>query len=111
MGKSHYLLYTLVSAIYPRMLMTFDENLKPLQVPVRVGTAVDVVGQAGHPKTITGSQTHTTPVLIGHGERAELATDDCTPPPFSLPSLSQLAHVRLRVCFQTCRLRPSWKGS
>ncbi len=29
MGKSHYLLYTLVSAIYPRMLMTFDENLKP----------------------------------------------------------------------------------
>jgi 26S proteasome regulatory subunit N1 len=78
MGKSHYLLYTLVSAIYPRMLMTFDENLKPLQVPVRVGTAVDVVGQAGHPKTITGSQTHTTPVLIGHGERAELATDDCT---------------------------------
>lgn len=76
MGKSHYLLYTLVSAIYPRMLMTFDENLKPLQVPVRVGTAVDVVGQAGHPKTITGSQTHTTPVLIGHGERAELATDD-----------------------------------
>jgi len=79
LGKSHYLLYTLVSAVYPRMLMTFDENLNSLQVPVRVGQAVDVVGQAGHPKTITGSQTHTTPVLVGHGERAELATDDYVP--------------------------------
>ena len=39
--------------------------------------AVDVVGQAGRPKTITGFQTHTTPVLLGHGERAELATDEC----------------------------------
>ncbi len=45
MAKSPYFLYTLVCAMYPRMLMTFDEELKPLQVPVRVGTAVDVVGQ------------------------------------------------------------------
>ena len=37
--------------------------------------AVDVVGLAGKPKTITGFQTHTTPVLLGAGERAELATD------------------------------------
>lgn len=59
------------------MLTTFDEDLKPLPVTVRVGQAVDVVGQAGHPKTITGSQTHTTPVLIGYGERAELTTDEC----------------------------------
>mgnify|MGYP006983396311 CR=1 FL=1 len=82
LGKSHYLLYTLVSAIHPRMLTTFDEELKPLPVSVRVGQAVDVVGQAGHPKTITGSQTHTTPVLIGYGERAELATDECAYPSF-----------------------------
>ncbi|KAI8010325.1 hypothetical protein LOK49_LG06G02798 [Camellia lanceoleosa] len=41
-------------AIPPRMLLTVDENLKPLSVPVRVGQAVDVVGQAGRPKTITG---------------------------------------------------------
>lgn len=59
-----------------RMLITFDENLHQLQVPVRVGMAVDVVGQAGKPKTITGFQTHTTPVLLGMGERAELATDE-----------------------------------
>ena len=37
-----------------------------------------MVGQAGRPKTITGFQTHTTPVLLGHGERAELATEECT---------------------------------
>jgi 26S proteasome regulatory subunit N1 len=55
--------------------MTLDENLKPLSVPVRVGQAVDVVGQAGRPKTITGFQTHTTPVLLATGDRAELATE------------------------------------
>jgi len=59
----------------PRMLMTVDENLKPLSVPVRVGQAVDVVGQAGRPKTITGFQTHSTPVLLAAGDRAELATE------------------------------------
>ena len=78
-GKSHYLLYHLVSAIQPRMLVTFNEDLKPLPVPVRVGQAVDVVGQAGKPKTITGFQTHTTPVLLAHGERAELGTNEYTP--------------------------------
>ena len=57
------------------MLVTFDETMRPLPVPVRVGQAVDVVGQAGKPKTITGFQTHTTPVLLSQGERAELATE------------------------------------
>ena len=77
--KSHYLLYYLTAAIQPRMLITFDEELKPLPVDVRVGQAVDVVGQAGRPKSITGFQTHTTPVLLGPGERAELATDEYIP--------------------------------
>merc|ERR1739838_746426 len=76
LGKSHYLLYSLVPAIQPHMLQTVDENLKPLPVSVRVGQAVDVVGQAGKPKTITGFQTHTTPVLPSYGERAELATEE-----------------------------------
>eukprot|EP00123_Amoebidium_parasiticum_P014745 comp22625_c0_seq1/m.34770 comp22625_c0_seq1/g.34770 ORF comp22625_c0_seq1/g.34770 comp22625_c0_seq1/m.34770 type:complete len:874 (-) comp22625_c0_seq1:42-2663(-) len=79
LGKSHYLLYFLAPAVYPRMLTTFDENLQPLQVSVRVGQAVDVVGQAGKPKTITGFQTHTTPVLLAYGERAELATEEYIP--------------------------------
>jgi 26S proteasome regulatory subunit N1 len=41
-----------------------------------VGQAVDTVGAAGRPKTITGFQTHNTPVLLGHSERCELATDE-----------------------------------
>ena len=49
-----------------------DENLKPLPVNVRVGQAVETVGQAGKPKTITGFQTHTTPVLLGVRDRAEV---------------------------------------
>ncbi|KAH9424816.1 26S proteasome non-ATPase regulatory subunit 2 [Dermatophagoides pteronyssinus] len=77
--KAHYLIYFLVPAIQPRMLITFDEQLNPLPVPVRVGQAVDVVGQAGKPKTITGFQTHTTPVLLSIGERAELATEEYLP--------------------------------
>ena len=40
--------------LQPRMLVTFDEKMRPMPVPVRVGAAVDVVGQAGKPKTITG---------------------------------------------------------
>jgi 26S proteasome regulatory subunit N1 len=70
--KSHYLLYWLVTAMHPRFLVTLDEELKPLTVNVRVGQAVDVVGQAGRPKTITGWQTQSTPVLLAYGERAEL---------------------------------------
>ncbi|KAH7533148.1 hypothetical protein FEM48_Zijuj04G0099600 [Ziziphus jujuba var. spinosa] len=79
LGKYHYVLYFLVLAMQPRMLMTVDENLKPLSVPVRVGQAVDVVGQAGRPKTITGFQTHSTPVLLAAGDRAELATEKYVP--------------------------------
>ena len=74
-GKQHYLLYTLVPALRPRMLMTVDEGGALLPVPVRVGQAVDVVAQAGRPKSITGFQTHTTPVLLAAGERAELGTE------------------------------------
>ncbi|XP_051126136.1 26S proteasome non-ATPase regulatory subunit 2 homolog A-like isoform X7 [Andrographis paniculata] len=79
LGKYHYVLYFLVLAMQPRMLLTVDENLKPLSVPVRVGQAVDVVGQAGRPKTITGFQTHSTPVLLSAGDRAELASEKYVP--------------------------------
>ncbi|KAF1948382.1 26S proteasome non-ATPase-like protein regulatory subunit 2 [Byssothecium circinans] len=71
-GDAHYLLYFMATAVQPRFLITLDEDLKPLTVNVRVGQAVDIVGQAGRPKTITGWQTQSTPVLLSHGERAEL---------------------------------------
>jgi len=76
LGDNHCLLYYLVTAMHPRFLITLDEDLKPVQVNVRVGQAVDVVGQAGRPKTITGWQTQSTPVLLGHGERAELEDEE-----------------------------------
>ena len=79
LGKHHYMLYYLFVAAQPRMLMTVDEQGEPLQVSVRVGQAVDVVGQAGRPKTITGFQTHNTPVLLSVGDRAELASEKYIP--------------------------------
>ncbi|GBG33622.1 26S proteasome non-ATPase regulatory subunit 2 [Hondaea fermentalgiana] len=80
LAKHHYLLYTLVCAIRPRMLMTLDaKTMEQLPVKVRVGQAVETVGQAGRPKTITGFQTHSTPVLMGFGDRAELVSEEYEP--------------------------------
>jgi 26S proteasome regulatory subunit N1 len=76
LDKTHYLLYYLTSAMNPRMLMTVDEDMNWKPVTVRVGQAVETVGQAGRPKRITGFQTHLTPVLLATTERAELGTEE-----------------------------------
>merc|ERR1719408_218948 len=76
LAKSHYLLFHIVPAMHPRWLITLDEDLKEIKVPVRVGQAVDVTGLAGRPKQITGFQTRTTPVLLNYMDRAELATEE-----------------------------------
>lgn len=76
LSKSHYILYFLCLSVRPRMLFTVDENMDFVSTIVRVGQAVDTVGQAGRPKSITGFQTHSTPVLLAAGERAELATEE-----------------------------------
>lgn len=59
-----------------RFLITLDTNGEPVKTSVRVGQAVDVVGQAGKPRTISGFQTHDTPVRIATTERAELASEE-----------------------------------
>merc|ERR1711972_451219 len=79
LGKSHYLLFHIVPAMRPRWLVTLDEDLKELKVPVRVGSAVDVTGQAGRPRNITGFQTRTTPALLNYSDRAEVATEEYLP--------------------------------
>merc|ERR1719410_2140074 len=76
LDKTHYLLYYLTCAMQPRMLITVNPDLSWRPTPVRVGQAVETVGQAGKPKRITGFQTHTTPVLLGVKERAELGTEE-----------------------------------
>lgn len=76
MLKNHQLFYMLNSAVRPKFILTLNEEGEPLKVNVRVGQAVDTVGQAGKPKTITGWITQSTPVLLNHGERAELETDE-----------------------------------
>ena len=43
LGKSHYVLFNLVSAMQPRMLVTFDTDLRPLPVSVRVGQVSGMV--------------------------------------------------------------------
>merc|ERR1712003_5473 len=76
LDKTHYILYYLTCAMNPRMLITVNEDLSWRPVTVRVGMAVETVGQAGKPKRITGFQTHTTPVLLGVTDRAELGTEE-----------------------------------
>merc|ERR1712232_997843 len=76
LDKSHYLLFYLTCAMNARVLITVDEDINWRPVTVRVGQAVETVGQAGKPKRITGFQTHTTPVLLGALERAELGTEE-----------------------------------
>jgi len=75
LAQYHYLLYHLSLAMRPRMMITVDEDMNPLPVSVRVGTAVDTVAQAGRPKTITGFQTHNSPVILQFDDRAELGTE------------------------------------
>lgn len=70
--------FFLVSIIlfYPRSLNSTEHKLITIS---NLPQAVDVIGKAGTPKTIAGSHTHTTPVLLSFGERAELATDEYIP--------------------------------
>lgn len=103
LGESHYLLYFIITAMHPRFLVTLDEDLKPLQVNVRVGQAVDVVGQAGRPKTITGWQTQSTPVILAYGERAELEDEQYV----SLASNLEGLVILRKVCSPIPPLTPS----
>ena len=97
LAEHHYLLYMIITAMHPRFLVTLDEELKPLQVNVRVGQAVDVVGQAGRPKTITGWQTQSTPVLLAYGERAELEDEQYISLASNLEGLVILRKVRASI--------------
>ncbi|RWS08204.1 26S proteasome non-ATPase regulatory subunit 2-like protein [Dinothrombium tinctorium] len=71
-----YLIYYLTPAIQSKVCTTFDENLNPLQVNVRVGQRVDITGKVGNLKTVTGFHTLSTPITIEADERCEVASDE-----------------------------------
>lgn len=79
LGKIPHYMYILAAAMQPKFVCTVSETGEAIPVEVRVGQAVETVGQAGRPKTITGFQTHTTPVLMGVSDRCELGDEQYIP--------------------------------
>ena len=77
--KHQFLIYSLALGMKPKLVMTVDENLKPKEVQLMIGQAVDIVGQTGNPRTISGFQTHTSPAVINTGERCEINGEDYIP--------------------------------
>ena len=75
-GKHQFLVYSLALAMRPKLIMTVDEHLKPKEVQLMIGQAVDIVGQTGNPRPISGFQIHSSPAVINAGERCELNGDD-----------------------------------
>ena len=51
---NHWMLYWLVTAMYPQFLITLDENDEEQDVTVRVGQAVNTIGLAGTRSGISG---------------------------------------------------------
>jgi len=51
---NHWMLYWLVTAMYPQFLITLDENDQEQDVTVRVGQAVNTIGLAGTRSGISG---------------------------------------------------------
>ena len=54
LDKTHWMMYWLVTAMYPQFLITVDEELQEKAITVRVGQAVNTVGLAGQRMGISG---------------------------------------------------------
>jgi 26S proteasome regulatory subunit N1 len=93
-GGEPLLFFFVAPAVAPRFLATLDEELNIVRVPVRVGTAIDVVGQAGRPRQVSGFQQVDTPVMIAAGQRAEIADESWEP---LSPILEGFVIVRKKV--------------
>jgi 26S proteasome regulatory subunit N1 len=78
-GKHQFLLYSLALGMKPKLVMTVDEKLHPKDIQLMIGQAVDIVGQTGNPRTISGFQIHTSPAVINTGERCEINGEDFIP--------------------------------
>jgi hypothetical protein len=59
LDKTHWMMYWLVTAMYPQFLITVDEELQEKAITVRVGQAVNTVGLAGQRMGISGVSLYT----------------------------------------------------
>lgn len=75
-----HILFFIAPGVMPRMLMFLDENLENKGINIRVGQAVEIVGQAGDPRPISGFQTHVSPVLLNSNERGEIVESEIYQP-------------------------------
>ncbi len=96
-ARLHYLLFYLAPAMNPRYLSTVDTDLKSTSISVRVGLAVETVGQAGRPKTITGFQVSRVPI-------------ECFNKILLYLSLSPLRRTRRQCCWAT-KTAQSWRAA
>eukprot|EP00917_Polyrhabdina_sp_WS-2016_P032756 GHVP01069800.1.p1 GENE.GHVP01069800.1~~GHVP01069800.1.p1 ORF type:complete len:852 (-),score=154.83 GHVP01069800.1:349-2904(-) len=77
MEDSSFFLLFLSLAINPRFLVTIDNNTgEQISIPVRVGQAVDCIGQVGKPRRIAAPQTNNTPILLNMTEKAEMGNGE-----------------------------------
>ncbi|KAF9764989.1 26S proteasome regulatory subunit RPN1 [Nosema granulosis] len=65
-SEDFYLFYLLVQSCTPKTIYTEKK------INIRIGNPVNTVGVVGDPRRITSMQTHTTPVILGSNERAEI---------------------------------------
>ena len=76
--EAPFLMYFLNCAAVPKYCLTLDNELNSIHTSMRIGMGVDVVGQAGKSRKITGFQTIESPLVMNYGERVELVNDKCT---------------------------------
>ncbi|EPY22044.1 26S proteasome regulatory subunit N1 [Strigomonas culicis] len=78
LDKYHYMFFSITPSIAPRLVLSVNESMEPVpSIQVRVGLPVDTVAVPGKPKSMTGFQTHATPVLLSSTDRVELADTQC----------------------------------
>jgi hypothetical protein len=102
--KYHWMLYFLVPAMYPRFLITLDEDLEPKPVTVRVGTVSS---------TYEGVILYFDPVFrlsMSWDKRASHA-QSLVSKPIRHPYDWQPRNVRSSQRKNTSHLRACWKGS
>lgn len=71
-----FLWYVLTPAINSKVVIAVDTDLNPVNVNVKVGNPVEIVGMTGEQKRLSGVQVFQSPAVVGIGEEAEI-DDEC----------------------------------